>query len=83
MGIKTARSGRSVSKAGPVDSLPLGLPARSEQCAALRLRICATRSVAHLMGAVRPTAPYGTSPRGEALQVGSTRERVSKTVLYR
>ncbi len=45
------------------------------------------------MGAARPTASYGTSPRGEALpvmggfvgalQVGSTRERVSKTVLYR
>ena len=43
--------GRGMSKAGPVDSLPLGLLARSEQREALRLRICATRSVAHLTGA--------------------------------
>ena len=48
--------GRSASKAGPGDFLPLGLLALSEQCAALRLWICATRSVAHEMRAERPTA---------------------------
>src|SRR5712692_6410018 len=46
----------SGSKAGPVDFLPLGLPALREGHEALRLRIYATRSVAHWTRVARLTA---------------------------